>query len=90
MPLWQEAARGEGAVAVRFGSPGSFGAAGLAVAAGRTGAGAGCAVAADENDKDAAKDAAIVVIATRIPNEEVRIILTSLRDRKVARFQYYS
>jgi hypothetical protein len=82
MPLWQEAARGEGAVAP--GTPGNLGAAGLVGAAGRIAAGASCADAVDKN----ASDAAIVVIATRIPNEKVRINLTGSRDREVARLQY--
>jgi hypothetical protein len=83
MPLWQAAAREEDTVAVWVGIPGGLGAVGLAAPAGRSTAGA-WADAADKN----ANDAAIVAIATRIPNEKVRINLTGSRDREVARLQY--
>jgi len=61
MPLWQEAARREGA------------ASGLGEArAGLSGAGANCADAGDEK----ARDAAIVTITARIPDEGISINAT--------------
>jgi len=86
MPLWQEAARGEGA-AVWPGAAGLI-AAGFAGAAGRAGAGSGWAEAADASTTDAAR-----MMTARIPDNGVGIIFTgvgrwfwrgALRERQLA------